>query len=155
MKSINISPFRFSPPGALVASILLLLTGIGQANGAGTMITFPSEDALTITADIYAPDGIADRPVVVLFHQAGFSRGEYCDIAPRLNALGFACIAVDQRSGNQANGVTNETAKLARAQRLDTEFEDALPDMRAALAYARSENRARPSSPWAVLIRRR
>ena len=120
-----------------------LLAGTGDVAQPDT-ITFPSEDGLTITADLYAPDGTTNRPAIVLFHQAGYSRGEYCEIAPRLNALGFACIAIDQRSGNQVNGVVNETARLARAEGRGTQFEDALPDMRAALAYARSINSNAP-----------
>ena len=125
----------------LAETTLTLLAGAGTS---ADTITFPSEDGLAITADVYAPNGITDRPMVVLFHQAGYSRGEYCEIAPRLNSLGFACIAVDQRSGNQVNGVVNETAKLARAEGRGTQFTDAVQDMRAALAYARAQNGGAP-----------
>lgn len=101
-------------------------------------ITFPSGDELPVTADVYlAHDRTA--PFIVLFHQAGWSRGEYREIAPKLNAMGFNCMAVDQRSGGSVNGVTNETAAAARKKKAGTGYVDALPDIRAALAYARSE----------------
>ena len=135
MNPMSTSFFLLSP-----LTVFLACTMPVTFAGSGSTFTFPSEDGLEVTADLYAPEGIEDRPVIVLFHQARFSRGAYCDTAPRLNALGFACIAVDQRSGDRVNGVVNETARRASAAGLGTEFEDALPDMRAALAYARSAN---------------
>lgn len=83
-------------------------------------VSFPSEDGLKVTADLY---GLEDSgaPMIVLFHQANWSRGEYREIAPKLNAMGFACLAVDQRSGREAEGVVNETAKRAREKELGTE----------------------------------
>ena len=97
-------------------------------------ITFPTTDNLTVTADLYWT-GDASKPFIILFHQARYSRGEYLEIAPKLNALGYNCLAVDQRSGNAANGVTNETAKAAKAAGLPTDYPDAYPDLEAALSY--------------------
>lgn len=95
-------------------------------------IQFPAEDGLLVTADLYQWHD-QDAPFILLFHQAGWSRGEYKEIAPKLGELGFNCMAVDQRAGKAVNEVNNETAKLAVAKKMDTEFVDALPDMRAAL----------------------
>lgn len=99
-------------------------------------ITFPSKDGLTITADVYIahPD---TAPFIVLFHQAGYSRGEYREIAPRLNKLGFNAMAIDQRSGDQVNGVVNQVALLASQERRAMTYLDALPDMMAAIDYAK------------------
>ena len=77
-------------------------------------VTFPAADGLAVTADLYLAHD-KEAPFVILFHQAGYSRGEYGQIAPRLNGLGFNALAVDQRSGGAAKGVMNETAALARA----------------------------------------
>ncbi len=100
-------------------------------------ISFPSGDGLMITADVYAPREDKSTPFIVLFHQAGWSRGEYLEIAPRLNDLGFNCMAIDQRSGNTVNGVENETARRARSVGKGTGYVDAMQDVEAALAYAR------------------
>jgi len=99
-------------------------------------ITFPSKDSLEITADLYIshPDS---APFIVLFHQAGFSRGEYREIAPGLNSLGFNCMAIDQRSGDKVNGIINETFRRATAMGNGTTYLDALPDMLAAIEYAK------------------
>jgi pimeloyl-ACP methyl ester carboxylesterase len=97
-------------------------------------VMFPTTDNLTVTADLYWT-GDANKPFIILFHQARYSRGEYLEIAPKLNTLGYNCLAVDQRSGNAVNGITNETAKAAKAAGLPTNYPDAYPDLEAALSY--------------------
>jgi dienelactone hydrolase len=106
---------------------------------AAQSISFRSADNLPITADSYAPYAAAATPVIVLFHQAGSSRGEYDEIAPRLNTLGFNCIAVDLRSGGYAQGKANQTAIRAAQAGLPTRYIDALPDIIAALQYAHKQ----------------
>ena len=117
-----------------LATLLLLSTRM--ASGSETVI-FPSEDGLLITADIHAPYKNGEAPVIVLFHQAGWSRGEYTEIAPWLNTLGYNCMAVDQRSGGYVRGVENETALRATQENKPTGYIEALPDIKAALTYAR------------------
>jgi len=75
-------------------------------------------------------------PFIVLFHQAGSSRGEYNEIAPRLSKLGFNVMAVDQRSGSASNGKINETNISARSIGKNTEYMDAADDLTAAFKYA-------------------
>ncbi|MEQ8925247.1 MAG: dienelactone hydrolase family protein, partial [Fulvivirga sp.] len=77
-------------------------------------------------------------PMIVLFHQANWSRGEYIEIAPELNALGYNCLAVDLRSGGAVNNVTNLTRINASKAMKSTQYADALPDMRAAIKYAKN-----------------
>ena len=119
---------------ALTMAVVMIII---SAADAFETITFPSTDQLTITADLYMPHSSA-APFIVLFHQAGYSRGEYLEIAPKLNDIGFNAMAVDQRSGEEVHGIVNETAKLAIERGLGTTFTDALPDLLAAIAYAKS-----------------
>lgn len=101
-------------------------------------IVFKSKDGLDITADAYFKD---DQPITVLLcHQAGFSRGEYKDSALKLNELGFSALAIDQRSGNSANSIINETAKLAKQKGIPTGFLDARQDIEAAIDYIYKHN---------------
>lgn len=102
-----------------------------------TTTTINSTDGLHINVDIYESN--PGDPVILMFHQAGYSRGEYREIAPKLVTLGFNCLAIDQRSGGQINGVINETHKQAVDNKLPTGYPDALPDLEAALAYAKSQ----------------
>lgn len=97
-------------------------------------ISFKAKDGLEVTADLYLTKD-EKAPMIILFHQAGWSRGEYKEIAPKLNKLGFSCMAVDQRSGETVNDVTNETFKRAEAKGLPTTYVDAMPDLNAAIDY--------------------
>ena len=96
-------------------------------------VTFPSSDGLEITADYEKAGG---DTTIVLFHQAGSSRGEYETIAPRLNKLGYNTLSVDLRSGDAFAGVKNETAARGAAAGKGSSFLDAKPDMLAAISYA-------------------
>ncbi len=115
---------------------LLLLTFVAASLlvSAKETVTFKAADGLEITADVYAPNDLKSN-MIILFHQAGWSRGEYNEIAPKLNKLGYNCIAIDQRSGGEINGVENETFKRAEKQGLGTTYVDAKPDMDAAIDY--------------------
>ena len=100
-------------------------------------IKFDSSDGLEITADLYMSDGDKTKPFIVLCHQAGWSRGEYREIAPKLLRLGFNCMAIDQRSGGVVNGVGNETTVRAKKEKKGVSFVDAEPDIIAAAKYAK------------------
>jgi dienelactone hydrolase len=120
----------------MVISVSLLMATASFASAEPETITFKSADDLLITADRYTAHTSNSTPLIVLFHQAGSSRGEYNEIAPRLNKLGFNCIAVDLRSGEYSRGKDNETAIRAGKAGLVTSYADALPDIIAALNYA-------------------
>lgn len=96
-------------------------------------VKFPSADELAITADLYVID--KSRPYILLCHQAGYSRGEYREIAVKLNGLGFNCMAIDQRSGAEVNGVENETSKRAMRAKLSRQYGDAEQDIIAGIEY--------------------
>ena len=123
----------------ILLPVLLLVATASFASAIPKTITFKSTDNLLITADRYTPHTSNTTPLIVLFHQAGSSRGEYNEIAPRLNKLGFNCIAVDLRSGEYSRGKDNETAIRAGEAGLATSYADALPDVIAALQYANKQ----------------
>ena len=100
-------------------------------------IEFDSADGLKITADLYMGYDDKSKPFIVLCHQAGWSRGEYREIAPKLNNLGFNCMAIDQRSGGKVDQIINETAARAKKAEKSVTFVDAEPDIIAAAQYAK------------------
>ncbi len=106
-------------------------------SGESKVITFQSEDSLDISADLYLYHDLT-APFIILFHQAGWSRGEYLEIAPKLNSMGFNCMAVDQRSGGSVNGVDNQTHKRATEANKSTTYLAALQDMVAALKFVKA-----------------
>lgn len=97
------------------------------------LIYFPSTDGLNITAESYLID--EQSPIFLLFHRAGWSRGEYNDTAVKLNELGYNAIAIDLRSGLKVNDVVNETAKLASELNYDRNHIDAAKDIEGTLNY--------------------
>lgn len=99
-------------------------------------VYFTTSDGVKITADLYMTANNS-APFILLYHQAGYSRGAYRNIAPKLNELGFNCMAIDQRSGKEVNGVVNETFLAAEKLQKPTEYPDAIADMEAAYQYVK------------------
>lgn len=102
--------------------------------GVAKEVSFNAADGLEITAEL--EQGSSDT-MLVLFHQAGSSRGEYATISPRLNALGYGTLSVDQRSGGGFGNISNKTAQRASALGKADGYLDARVDMEAAISYAR------------------
>lgn len=126
----------------------LILFGINSF-GQSTVktITFKSTDGLLITGDLYQTSD-KDAPYIILYHQARYSRGEYLEIAPKLNTMGFNCLAIDQRSGDSINGVVNETHKRADDADLATKYPDAWPDIEAAFLHVTKKLKATKVIVW-------
>lgn len=97
-----------------------------------------SKDGLKITADLYEVDKAIG--FILLCHRSHYNRAEYRETAPRLNELGYSCLAIDQRSGMKVFGETNETKDRAKAKGLPTGYLDAKPDIEAAIDYAYALN---------------
>lgn len=118
--------------------ILFITIGFSQIKSdfKGKTIHFTASDGINITGDLYMT-AETDAPLIILYHQAGYSRGEYRSIAPKLNELGFNCLAIDQRSGKEVNGVINETYKEAIKNNMPTQYIDAIPDIEAAYLYVK------------------
>lgn len=104
-------------------------------------MTFKSTDGVQITGNLMNPHP-ATAPFIILCHQAGWSRGEYSEIIPKLVKRGYNCLAIDQRSGGRVNGVENKTALDASRQMKQTRYVDAIPDIKAAINQVRKENLA-------------
>lgn len=120
----------------LVAISLFLVSNINSQE----KITFEAKDGLTVTADVYGTN--PDLRYILLFHQAGYSRGEYKETQNIFGRIGYNCIAVDLRSGKEVNFVQNETAAAAEQKGLSTTYLDTEADIIAAIdyAYEKSQN---------------
>lgn len=120
----------------ILIALSLLLIAMTNINAA-ELIKFSSEDGIEIAADLYMKYD-ENAPLIILFHQANWSRGEYNEIAPELNNLGYNCLAVDLRSGGEVNNVQNITKQNAVRAMKPTQYVDALQDMRAAINFAKN-----------------
>lgn len=137
-------------PWCLILGLTALcwtVAGSAVADAGFRSADFDTAGGIRVRADVYdAKDPSAT--LVLLFHQAGWSRGEYREIAPKLVSLGYRVMAVDQRSGGQVNGVRNETAARASKKRLPTGYLDAYSDLEAALRYAKAQWKAARVVVW-------
>jgi pimeloyl-ACP methyl ester carboxylesterase len=130
MKKFILSQIRY-----WIFIILLVVLKINVFSQNKT-ISFITSDKVIVTADIYTPNPV-NAPFIILFHQANYSRGEYLEIAPKLNSLGFNCMAVDLRSGDAINGIENKTFKFADSLHMETRYTDAYMDIRTSVSYVK------------------
>ncbi len=123
--------------------LLMLCCGISNAQTVIDAVyyreQFPSLDSIPITANILQSN--PENPWMVLCHQARYSRGEYTQTAPELAKFGYNTIAIDQRSGKEANGVVNQTNLAATTAGKGTDFLDAEQDITAALLFAYTKSK--------------
>ena len=97
-------------------------------------ITFEAPDGVTIHANEYKIDDTS--PIILLCHQARFNKFEYDGIAEKLNAEGYNCIAMDQRSGGPIASAQNETNLSAKDQGAGVDYLDAIQDITAGVNFA-------------------
>lgn len=130
----------------IISALIFLSLGVEENNiqtkREKVSVEFESKDGLLITADLYEVEN--PKLMILLCHQAGYSRGEYIKTALRLNQLGYLCMAIDQRSGKGVNGIVNQTNKRATSKGLSTNYWDAKPDIESAIAYLYKKNDNQP-----------
>ena len=104
-------------------------------------VEFVAKDGLLISGNLYEIG--LDKPVILLCHQAGLNRIEYMDIAPRLNELGYNCLAIDQRSGGDFAGKPNNTVQRAANKGMKPSMLDARQDITGAIDYLNKKYKTR------------
>lgn len=116
--------------------ILLCLPALALA---GEPLTLHTADGVAVYGTLSQAQP-HERSIALLFHQAEANRHEYDSVLPALQKLGFDTLAIDQRSGGNLFGGHNETvAKLGAS----ADYLAALPDLEAAMAWARAQHYAR------------
>lgn len=126
--------------GWLLCASLAFGAAPSRADVPASPVIFQAADGVKVHGDYYA----APRPkaLILLFHQAGSSKDEYRNIAPRLVRDGFSALAIDQRSGGSLFGRNETAAGFGK----ETSYLDAAKDLDAAIAWAR--NRKLPIVLW-------
>jgi len=139
---------RFIEIAAAAILVVGMAVGVSSAAEVGfRSVDFPTARGIHGRADVYESQD-SSATLILLFHQAGWSRGEYREIAPQLVERGYRVMAVDQRSGGEVNGVRNETHRRAAQKGLGTSYLDAYADLEAALAYAHEALKAERVIVW-------
>jgi len=102
-------------------------------------VNFIAADGLKITADLYETN--KDKPYILLFHQAGYSRGEYRQSAEKIIKFGYNCLAVDLRAGGEVNYIQNHTALLAIQQGYPADYLSSQQDIIAAIKWVKERSK--------------
>jgi len=101
-------------------------------------VTFTASDGLPVTADLYLVN--PEKPYILLFHQSGYSRGEYRPIAHKIVKYGYNCLAVDLRSGGEVNYIQNHTALLAVQKGYAADYLSSKKDIEAAIKWVKERS---------------
>lgn len=120
---------------ATLAALVFAAPGTLGAQAAPAPVTLVTDDSVEVAAYLWTGDG-ERRAVVIALHQGGANaRGEYGPLVSRLLAESFDVLAPDLRSGGERWGARNATVDAREAS---ADYCEALPDLRAALAWART-----------------
>lgn len=123
---------------------ILLASLLAGSAARAEPLQLTAADGVKVYGELSRASG-AKPPVILAFHQAGSSSAEYAPIAPRLVQAGFTVLAIDQRSGGGAFGGSNRTAAaLGR----EASYDQAMPDLEAALAWATANANGAPVVVW-------
>jgi dienelactone hydrolase len=105
-------------------------------------LQFKAADGVTVFAKLYTAE--QPKALILLFHQAGSSKGEYAEIAPRLQKAGYSALAIDQRVGGTMYGPNQTMAGFTGK----TDYLGTLPDLEGALAWAKANSGGKPIILW-------
>jgi dienelactone hydrolase len=119
--------------------VFAVVLGLCAATASAEPVTLTAADGVKVFGTVWRAQK-PRPPVLLAFHQAGSSAAEYAPIAPRLVAAGFTVLAIDQRSGNAMFGANRTVDALGR----EASYDEALPDLEAALAWGRAEAKGAP-----------
>jgi alpha-beta hydrolase superfamily lysophospholipase len=127
---------------------LVIIAGLGLVPAvpgpAPAELTLKAADGVTVYARAWTA-AAPGAPTILLFHQAGSGKSEYEPLGPRLAQLGYTALAIDQRSGGDLYAPPNETVQhLGHSEG----YMAVLPDMEAALAWAKQTHPGAPVYVW-------
>lgn len=132
---------RFLSTAALCIALLGGAAGettVRQREEAGAeRVQFPTEDGVTVYADLHDRRAAAGAPVLVFFHDATSSRGEVRPVLKPFRQRGYVTLAVDLRVGQNVKKVQNYTARRFPEQHEGQDILSAGHDLAGALAFAR------------------
>lgn len=112
-----------------------------------TTLSFPAKDKVRVYADYYDYN-VKSAPLILMYHGAGFSRGMFRNIAPKLVDLGYNVLAVDLRSGDKVDNIENLTHNDAINKGKSIEFVDTITDLETSLEYAKKRLKSKNIIFW-------
>jgi dienelactone hydrolase len=124
--------------GPTVDNAQVLAKPVDIATTVPQQVELKTADGVTVYGTYY-PTPHQPKAIILLFHQAGSSKGEYAGIAPQLVHAGYAALAIDQRSGGDLYGPNRTAAGAKLSGQESADYLSVLPDMEAALDWAKAK----------------
>ncbi len=114
---------------ALSMVLLALLLSAPAADAAGTRVSFPSSDGVTIAAEIYESSS-RPSPGVVLVHMLTRNRGDWGALPDRIRETGITALAIDLRGHGQSSGSAQDLQAMIRDVRAAAMWLSTRPNVR-------------------------
>lgn len=108
-------------------------------------VVVPTQDKLSLAGTYWAPKGKQAAPGALLIHGAGGKRGDFEELAKRLNKMGFAVLTLDLRGHGESVTDDADWARLAPADRT-TLWAFATRDIKAGVDFLREQKEVHSSS---------
>ena len=115
---------------ALSMVLLSILLASPRAEAAGTRVSFPSTDGVSIAGEIYEAAS-RPAPAVVLVHMLSRSRADWDGLPDRIRDAGITALAIDLRGHGQSSGSAQELQPMIEDVRAATRWLASRPNVRA------------------------
>jgi pyridoxine 5-phosphate synthase len=114
---------------ALSLVLLSILLTAPTAQAAGTRVSIPSSDGVTLAGEVYE-SAARPAPAVVLVHMLSRNRGDWGSLPDRIRETGITALAIDLRGHGQSSGAAQDLQGMIRDVRAATGWLATRPNVR-------------------------
>jgi dienelactone hydrolase len=131
---------------ALVALALVLLIPVCGGDSvdrppitdvSSNSVTYEAQDGVRIAASFFAPPGVPNPPVVILFHEEGGTRAQWDVLVPILVREGYAVLVPDIRGHGESTTATRDGQP--QPYQFNGSSVEAMQDVAAALQWLKAQ----------------
>ena len=114
---------------ALSLVLLSVLLMSPSAEAAGTRVTLPSSDGVTIAGEIYESSS-RPAPAVLLVHMLSRNRGDWGGLPDRIRETGVTALTIDLRGHGQSSGSAQDLQAMVQDVRAAARWLSTRPSVR-------------------------
>lgn len=114
---------------ALALLLVMVLLGAPGAEAAGTRVSVPTADGVTIAGEFYEPSS-RPAPGVVLVHMLTRSRADWGGLPEKIRDAGMAALAIDLRGHGQSSGSAQDLQAMIEDVRAAAQWLSSRPNVR-------------------------
>jgi pyridoxine 5-phosphate synthase len=114
---------------ALSLVLLSILVASPPAEAAGTRVSIPSPDGVTIAGEVYE-SASRPSPAVLLVHMLSRTRGDWGGLPDRIRETGITALTIDLRGHGQSSGSAQDLQAMIRDVRAAAVWLSSRPNVR-------------------------